>query len=61
VLRVDSIVFCGRCEAASARTERGWRAYLFTGQDGAQSVAIVCPACAESCFGEDESEPERCA
>src|SRR5215470_16221071 len=31
VLRVDSIVFCGRCEAASARTERGWRAYVFTG------------------------------
>jgi hypothetical protein len=53
VLKLDAILFCDRCEAASARTERGWRAYLVAG-----GVAVICPACAEACFGEDEPEPE---
>jgi hypothetical protein len=53
VLKLDSILFCDRCEAASARSERGWRAYL-----GANGVAVICPACAEAFYGEDESEPE---
>ena len=54
MLKVDAIVFCDRCETACARTERGWRAYVATGSDGAQSVAVLCPVCAEACFGEDE-------
>ena len=53
MLKLDSIVFCDRCEAASARSERGWRAYI-----GANGVAVICPACAEAFYGEDESEPE---
>lgn len=53
VLKLDAILFCDRCEAASARSERGWRAYLAGGR-----VAVICPACAEAFYGEDESEPE---
>jgi hypothetical protein len=53
VLKLDSILFCDRCEAASARSERGWRAYL-----AAKGVAVICPACAEAFYGEDESEQE---
>ena len=56
MLKVDGIVFCHQCEAASARTERGWRAYLVSGSDGEPAVAVVCPVCAEATFGEDESE-----
>jgi len=51
VLKLDAILFCDRCEAASARTERGWRAYLVG--DG---IAVICPACAEAVYGEDEPE-----
>jgi hypothetical protein len=53
VLKLDSILFCDRCEAASARSERGWRAYLV-----ANGVAVICPTCAEAFYGEDESESE---
>jgi hypothetical protein len=57
VPRTAAIAFCDSCETATARTERGWRAYIATGDDGEQSVTIVCPACAERCFGEDEASP----
>jgi hypothetical protein len=56
VLKVDGMVFCNQCETASARTERGWRAYLATGANGEPTVAVVCPICAEACFGEDEPQ-----
>jgi hypothetical protein len=59
VLKLDSILFCDRCEAASARTERGWRAYLVIGSRGARSLAVVCPTCAEASYGEDEAESEH--
>jgi hypothetical protein len=50
-----AIVFCDRCEVASARTERGWRAYITAGINGQATITIVCPACAERYFGEDET------
>ena len=53
MLHVAAIVFCDRCEAATARTERGWRAYITPAKDGKRSVTVVCPVCAEQGFGED--------
>ncbi len=51
-----AILFCDSCEAASARSERGWRAYLVPGADGRPSLEVLCPLCAESVVGEDEEE-----
>jgi hypothetical protein len=51
VLKLETILFCDRCEAASARSERGWRAYLETNR-----VNVICPTCAEAFYGEDEPE-----
>jgi hypothetical protein len=53
VLKLEAILFCDRCEAASTRSERGWRAYLAT-----EGVAVICPTCAEAFYGEDEPEPD---
>jgi hypothetical protein len=53
MLGVASILFCDRCEAATARSERGWRAHIVAGADG--QATIVCPACSERYFGEDEA------
>ena len=52
MLRTTALVFCDRCDAATARFERGWRAYI--GADEETSVTVVCHACAERDFGEDE-------
>ena len=51
MLGVTSILFCDRCEAATARSERGWRAYLLVGANGEARVATLCPSCAERHFG----------
>jgi hypothetical protein len=53
VLKLETILFCDRCEAASARSERGWRAYLAD-----KGVDVICPTCAEAFYGEDESEAD---
>jgi hypothetical protein len=50
-----AIVFCDRCEVASARTERGWRAYISACINGQATITIVCPACAERYIGENET------
>lgn len=55
MLGVAALVFCDRCEAASARSERGWRAYIGAGANDEPAITIVCPACAERHFGEDEA------
>jgi hypothetical protein len=55
VLALTCVLFCDRCEAASARTERGWRAYITPHHDGEPPVRVLCPACAEECVGEDET------
>jgi len=54
VLRTAAIVFCDRCERATARFERGWRAYVVGDADRMRCVKVVCPECAERLFGEDE-------
>jgi len=56
MLRTAAILFCDRCETATARFERGWYAYINVDEDGREtSVTVVCPACAERSFGEDEA------
>jgi hypothetical protein len=55
MLRVAGIVFCDQCDAPSARTERGWRAYIVADVNDEGTITIVCPACAERRFGEDEA------
>jgi len=54
VLPATAIVFCDRCECATARFERGWRAYIVVRSGRAPSVLVVCPECAERLYGEDE-------
>jgi hypothetical protein len=54
VLSEAGFLYCDCCDAASARTERGWRAYLTAGDDE-QIVSVVCPACAEVRVGENET------
>jgi uncharacterized protein YifE (UPF0438 family) len=54
MLGVTAILFCERCEAATARSERGWRAYVVGANDEAR-VATLCPSCSERHFGEDEA------
>jgi hypothetical protein len=54
VNQLTTILFCDSCETATTRSERGWRAYLLTGADGARTVEVLCPACAEAVVGEDE-------
>jgi hypothetical protein len=55
MLGVASILFCDRCEAATARSERGRRAYVVTGANGEAPVRTLFPSCAERHFGEDEA------
>ena len=55
MLHLACILFCDRCEAATARTERGWRAYLETGGGADPFVIVLCPECAERRIGEDEA------
>ena len=55
MLYLAAIAFCDGCNVATARTERGWRAYVTTGKDGEPSVTIICPACSERSFGDDEA------
>lgn len=54
MLQTAAIIFCDRCEAATARFERGWCAYITSATD-AETVTVVCPTCAERNFGEDEA------
>jgi hypothetical protein len=54
MLQTSSIIFCDRCEAGTARFERNWRAYVRPESEEKQ-VTVVCPACAEQKFGEDEA------
>ncbi len=54
MLQTASIIFCDRCEAGTARFERHWRAYVIPESDEPR-LTIVCPACAERKFGEDEA------
>lgn len=57
MLRTGAHLRCDRCDAVVARCERGWRAYVCRDDDGGEpSVEVVCPACAERLFGEDEVE-----
>jgi hypothetical protein len=56
MLQRAAIVFCDFCEDSTAGARRGWRAWITTGDDGEAGITVVCPACAEACFGEDESE-----
>lgn len=53
--QATEILFCDSCETATARSERGWRAYLEVGEDGAVALEILCPLCAEAVVGEDEA------
>jgi hypothetical protein len=55
VLQTAAIIFCDRCEAATARFERGWCAYITAANDAETGVTVVCPTCAERNFGEDEA------
>jgi hypothetical protein len=55
VLGLARILFCDGCETETARTQRGWRAYLTTGSESEPAVKILCPACAEQGTGEDEA------
>jgi hypothetical protein len=55
VLRLACLLFCDRCDAVAARTQRGWRAYLEAVEGGAPSVTVLCPECAERRIGEDEA------
>jgi len=55
MLQTAAILFCDRCEAATARFERGWYAYIKDEGGRETSVTVVCPACAERSFGEDEA------
>ena len=55
MLQTGAIIFCDRCEAATARFERGWCAYITAESNAETCVTVVCPACAEQNFGEDEA------
>ena len=56
MLRTAPILFCDLCEAAAANVKRGWRAYIEPeGCHGERRVTVVCPACAERNYGEDEA------
>ena len=55
MLGIAAILCCDRCEAATARSERGWRAYVVVGANGEAAITTLCPSCAERHFGEDEA------
>ncbi len=55
MLRTASILFCDRCDNATARFERGWFAFRISDGGAVEDVTIVCPDCAEQMFGEDET------
>lgn len=55
MLGLAAILFCDRCEAATARSERGWRAYLVVGTNSEETITTLCPSCAERHVGEDEA------
>ena len=48
-----SVLCCRECDAATTRTERGWRAYLSPAD---APVVVLCPSCSERLRGEDEAE-----
>jgi hypothetical protein len=53
--QATEILFCDSCEAATATSGRGWRAYLEVGEDGVTAVEVLCPSCAERVVGDDEA------
>ena len=55
MLGLAYVLFCDRCQAATARAERGWRAYITPERDDEPSVSVLCPTCAEQRVGEDET------
>jgi len=55
MLALACILTCDRCDAATARVERGWRAYFTPHQGDESAVSILCPAYAERRAGEDET------
>lgn len=55
VLQSISAIFCDRCDAASIRFERHWRAYLVEDSSGRRMAVVLCPACSELVAGEDEA------
>jgi hypothetical protein len=55
MLKTAAIIFCDCCEEATACFERGWRAYIACDSRLEAYVIVVCPACAERKFGEDEA------
>jgi hypothetical protein len=44
-----------RRNAATVRSERGWRTYVVVGANGEAAITTLCPSCAERHFGEDEA------
>lgn len=55
VLRSITAIFCDRCDAATTRFERNWRAYLVEEGAARPVVVVLCPVCAELLEGEDEA------
>jgi hypothetical protein len=49
------MLFCDGCDAATTRSERGWRAYVRIDDDESAAVEVLCPCCAEAAVGEDEA------
>ena len=55
MLGLACVLSCDHCEAATAHTERGWRAYVTTDRDGEAVLSVLCPDWAEQRVGEDET------
>jgi hypothetical protein len=55
MLQIGAIVLCNRCDAATARFERGWFAYITAESDAETCVTVLCPACAGRNIGEGEA------
>ena len=49
------MLFCDGCDAATTRSERGWRAYVRADGDDSPALEVLCPCCAEAAVGEDEA------
>lgn len=50
------MLFCDGCDAATTRSERGWRAYVKAADgDDSPALEVLCPCCAEAAVGEDEA------
>jgi hypothetical protein len=54
MLQTTQLLFCGHCNSATDRCERGWRAYPALDERRHTALEILCPECAEQLFGEDD-------